>query len=608
MIKKQVQLMNFLKRIDLNRKKFHEVRQMKEKLMELKMRIKCASNQQKASFVIKNITVIDVFQNDRFMADVAIEGGYIIGIGSYEGINEIDGTNQYICPGLIDAHAHIESSLVSPKEYYKEALKHGITSMIIDPHEIANVLGIKGIELMLNLSKNIPFDMYVMLPSCVPATTFENSGATLLAADLNPLYCYEKVIGLAEVMNFPAVLNGDDDMLQKLVDATTKGYRIDGHGASFDLNQLNAYITAGILTDHECHTAEEVIERLRRGMYVLMREGSVAKNLKDLIQVASISNSRRICFCTDDKHIDDLIREGSIDQAIKISVNSGLKIETAIQMSTLNTAECYQLKNKGAIAPGFIADFIILDELETFKINSVYKNGKCVVRQGQLQLDEDRETERFIFENTVHLPENLSEKSFEIQASNCQKLNVIEIIPNKLETIHRQYELKALNMTNDVRSCIEEDLLKVAVIERHHLTGNIGLGMLKGLKLQKGAIATTISHDSHNLIVCGTNDADMLEAAKQLKDIGGGIVVVNEGKVLAQIALEIAGLITARPAHEVVSELSLLHEALEQLSPNLGFNPFLTLSFLTLPVIPSIKLTDKGLFDVTIFDFIPVTE
>ena len=600
--------MNFLKRIDLNRKKFHEVRQMKEKLMELKMRIKCASNQQKASFVIKNITVIDVFQNDRFMADVAIEGGYIIGIGSYEGIDEIDGTNQYICPGLIDAHAHIESSLVSPKEYYKEALKHGITSMIIDPHEIANVLGIKGIELMLNLSKNIPFDMYVMLPSCVPATTFENSGATLLAADLNPLYCYEKVIGLAEVMNFPAVLNGDDDMLQKLVDATTKGYRIDGHGASFDLNQLNAYITAGILTDHECHTAEEVIERLRRGMYVLMREGSVAKNLKDLIQVASISNSRRICFCTDDKHIDDLIREGSIDQAIKIAVNSGLKIETAIQMSTLNTAECYQLKNKGAIAPGFIADFIILDELETFKINSVYKNGKCVVRQGQLQLDEERENKRFIFENTVHLPENLSEKSFEIQASNCQKLNVIEIIPNKLETIHRQYELKALNMTNDVRSCIEEDLLKVAVIERHHLTGNIGLGMLKGLKLQKGAIATTISHDSHNLIVCGTNDADMLEAAKQLKDIGGGIVVVNEGKVLAQIALEIAGLITARPAHEVVSELSLLHEALEQLSPNLGFNPFLTLSFLTLPVIPSIKLTDKGLFDVTIFDFIPVTE
>ena len=544
---------------------------MKEKLMKLKTRIKCASNQQKASFVIKNITVIDVFQNDRFMADVAIEGGYIIGIGSYEGINEIDGTNQYICPGLIDAHAHIESSLVSPKEYYKEALKHGITSMITDPHEIANVLGGKGIELMLNLSKNIPFDMYVMLPSCVPATTFENSGATLLAADLNPLYCYEKVIGLAEVMNFPAVLNGDDDMLQKLVDATTKGYRIDGHGASFDLNQLNAYITAGILTDHECHTAEEVIERLRRGMYVLMREGSV-------------------------------------DQAIKIAVNSGLKIETAIQMSTLNTAECYQLKNKGAIAPGFIADFIILDELETFKINSVYKNGKCVVRQGQLQLDEERENKRFIFENTVHLPENLSEKSFEIQASNCQKLNVIEIIPNKLETIHRQYELKALNMTNDVRSCIEEDLLKVAVIERHHLTGNIGLGMLKGLKLQKGAIATTISHDSHNLIVCGTNDADMLEAAKQLKNIGGGIVVVNEGKVLAQIALEIAGLITARPAHEVVSELSLLHEALEQLSPNLGFNPFLTLSFLTLPVIPSIKLTDKGLFDVIIFDFIPVTE
>lgn len=580
---------------------------MKEKLNELKTRIKCASNQQRASLVIKNVTVIDVFQNDRFVADVAIESGYIVGIGTYSGVEEIDGTDKYICPGLIDAHAHIESSLVSPREYYKEALKHGITSMITDPHEIANVLGVKGIELMLNLTKDIPFDMYVMLPSCVPATTFENSGATLLANDLKPLYEHEKVIGLAEVMNFPAVLNGEEDMLQKLTDASSFGYRIDGHGAGFDLNQLNAYITAGILTDHECHNAEEVIDRLRRGMYVLMREGSVAKNLKELIQVASIANSRRICFCTDDKHIDDLIQEGSIDQAIKIAVNSGLKVETAIQMSTLNTAECYQLKNKGAIAPGFVADFLLLDDLETFKIHSVYKNGTCVVHQEKLLLTETSPQTPIVFENSVHLPKDLNLHSFEILTNGCKILNVIEIIPNKLETIHRQYSLADLQMNDVVHSSVVNDLLKVAVIERHHLTGNIGLGMLKGLKLQAGAIATTISHDSHNLIVCGVSDENMLVAVRALEAIGGGIVVVKDEKVLAQVPLEIAGLITARSSAEVVKELNLLHEALSCISPNLEFNPFLTLSFLTLPVIPSIKLTDKGLFDVNAFQFISVT-
>lgn len=580
---------------------------MKENLNELKKRIECASNQQQPSLVIKNVTIIDVFQNDRFVADVAVESGYFVGIGTYSGKEEIDGTGKYICPGLIDAHAHIESSLVSPREYYKEALKHGITSMITDPHEIANVLGVKGIELMLHLTKEIPFDMYIMLPSCVPATTFEHSGATLLAKDLKPLYHHEKVIGLAEVMNFPAVLNGEEDMLQKLLDASTLGHQIDGHGAGFDLNQLNAYLTAGILTDHECHTAQEVIDRLRRGMYVLMREGSVAKNLKDLIQVASLANSRRICFCTDDKHIDDLIKEGSIDQAIKLAVHSGLKIETAIQMSTLNTAECYQLKHKGAIAPGFIADFILLDDLETFNIHAVYKNGTCVVHENKLLIDDLPMQVPMIVENSVHLPKDLNVTSFEISSKDCNVLNVIELIPNKLETIHRQYALTDLNMTDQVHSSVEHDLLKVAVIERHHFTGNIGLGMLKGLKLQAGAIATTISHDSHNLIVCGVSDEEMLFAAKTLEAIKGGIVVVKDQKVLAQIPLEIAGLITARSCDEVVQELHHLHEALECLSPQLNFNPFLTLSFLTLPVIPTLKLTDKGLFDVNRFEFISVT-
>lgn len=577
----------------------------KEQLIE---RIYCASGAQSCDLVIKNITIIDVFQNDQFISDVAIHDGHIVGIGTFSGKEEIDGTGKYICPGLIDAHAHIESSLVSPREYYKQALKHGITSMITDPHEIANVLGKEGIELMLQLSEGIPFDMYVMLPSCVPATQFENSGSVLLAKDLNPLYQHQKVIGLAEVMNYPAVVNGEEDMVQKLLDAKSKGLVIDGHGAGFDLEMLNAYVTAGIKTDHECHTAQEVIDRLRRGMYVLMREGSVAKNLKELIRVASMANSRRICFCTDDKHINDLIKEGSINQSIKIAVESGLKPETAIQMCTLNTAECYQLSHKGAIAPGYVADFIILESLEEFKIESVYKNGKRVVYHGHLEGEECPLTVDLSFAKTsVSLPA-LDESSFNISIHQQSQLNVIEIIPNKLETIHQTYSLQELGFEQEVTSRIDLDLLKVAVIERHHLSGNIGLGILKGLKLKTGAIATTISHDSHNMIICGTNDSDMLLAAKELEQINGGIIVVEDGKVLATISLEIGGLITLRESKQVVEELQQLHEAIERIAPNLEFNPFLTLSFLTLPVIPSIKITDKGLFDVTQFQFISVIE
>lgn len=568
--------------------------------------IKCASRQQICELVIKNVKVIDVFQNDQFIADVAIHDGYIVGLGDYIGLEEIDGSEKFICPGLIDAHAHIESSLVSPREYYKQALKHGITSVITDPHEIANVLGIRGIELMLKLTEGAPFDMYVMLPSCVPATNFENSGATLLAKDLKPLYDHPKVIGLAEVMNYPAVVNGEEDMMQKLIDAKDRGLTIDGHGASFDLDMLNSYVMAGISTDHECHTAQEVIDRLRRGMYVLMREGSVAKNLKELITVASMANSRRICFCTDDKHIDDLMREGSINQSIKIAIESGLKPETAIQMCTLNTAECYKLSDKGAIAPGFVADFVLLNDLEQFQIESVYKQGKRVVHQGQLEVHQETELVDLSFaQSSVNLP-NLTTHSLKIPMVAGQYLNVIEIIPNKLETIHQIYSLSELGFEYEVTSVVEKDLLKVAVIERHHLTQNIGLGILKGLKLKQGAIATTISHDSHNLIVCGTNDADMIFASKQLEQMKGGIIVVKNGEVLASISLEIAGLITDKPSELVVEELKQLHEAVHLIAPDLDYNPFLTLSFLTLPVIPCIKLTDKGLFDVTEFKFISI--
>ncbi|MDU1313828.1 MAG: adenine deaminase [Clostridium septicum] len=569
--------------------------------------IKAASKSTLCDLVIKNITVIDVFQNDSFISDVGIKDGFFVGLGNYEGLETIDGTGKFICPGLIDAHAHIESSLITPNEYYKTALLHGITSMITDPHEIANVLGIKGIELMINLSENIPFDFYFMLPSCVPATSFESSGAILEKDDLSPLYNSPKVLGLAEVMNFPAVLNCDEKMIDKIWDAKSKGLIIDGHAAGFNETHLNAYATANILTDHECHNANEVINRLRRGMYVLIREGTVAKNLKELIKAASISNSRRICLCTDDKHIDDLIINGSIDNSIKMIINYGLKPETAIQMSTLNTSECYNLKHKGAIAPGYIADFLILDDLNNFKINSVYKNGNLVVKDNKLVNIYDSKDPKLDFKNSINLP-SISKENFKITTKNKSFLNVIEIIPNKLESNHLKINIDNLKLKEEFHSNVTLDLLKVAVIERHNATSNIGLGIIKGLNIKEGAIATTIAHDSHNMIVCGCNDDDMLFAIEELKKLNGGIIVVKNRKVLASIQLEIGGLITSRKSEEVVKDLNNLHTSINTIAPTIDFNPFLTLSFLSLPVIPSLKITDKGLFDVTKFKFINIAE
>ena len=567
--------------------------------------IKASSKAEICDIVINNITIVDVFQNSSFIDNVAIKNGVIVGFGNYSGQVEIDGTGKFICPGLIDAHAHIESSLVTPKEYYKAALLHGITSIVIDPHEIANVLGEKGIKLIMDLAKDTPFDYYFMLPSCVPATSFETSGAILGSEDLHPLYKEPNVLGLAEVMNFPAVKNCSEDMINKLWDAKTNGFIIDGHCAGFTNDMLNVYATANVSTDHESNLPEQVIEKLRRGIYVHLREGSVAKNLKDLIKVASISNSRRICFCTDDKHIDDLIKNGSMDSSIRTAISYGLAPETAIQMCTLNTSECYNLKYKGAIAPGYIADFIILDDLSNFKINSVYKNGTLVVKDNELVYTAEKSDFKFPNLNNINI-KNLNSKDFEINIEGKTELNVIEINPNKLESNHKKIHINTLRNSKVFESDIDLDLLKIAVIERHKNTGNIGLGVIEGLNLKSGAIATTIAHDSHNLIVCGTSDEDILFAIEELKKINGGIVVVKNGKVLASIQLEIAGLITSREAKEVIYDLEKLHSSIKEIAPDINFNPFLTLSFLSLPVIPDLKITDKGLFDVNKFEFIDI--
>lgn len=568
--------------------------------------IKASSKQIPCDLVIKNITVIDVFQNSTFVSDVAIHGKYIVGLGKYSGLNEIDGTGKYICPGLIDGHAHIESSLLTPREYYKTALLHGITSIIVDPHEIANVLGVEGINLMINLSKNIPLDFYFMLPSCVPATPFENSGAILNSSDLKPLYNNEKVLGLAEIMDIQSVINCESDMINKLYDAYKNNVIIDGHGAGFDIDKLNTYATSYIKTDHECHTYDELIERVRRGMYVHIREGTVAKNLKELIKGVSIHNSRKLCLCTDDKHIDDLLKQGSIDNSIRLCIKNGLNPEISIQMATLNPAECYGLKTKGAIAPGYIADFLILDSLHDFKISSVYKNGFLVVKNNSL-INKTDDSFEINVKTTINIP-NLTKKHFNISLQNKSVINVIEIIPNSLKTNHIKIDVSTLSNQSEFTPCTEKDLLKIGVIERHNNTKNIGLGVVKGLKLNSGAIATTIAHDSHNLIVCGTNDDDMILACNKIKEIGGGIVIVNEGNLISHLKLEIGGLITNRSTEEVINDLSKLHLEIKKLCPSINFNPFLTLSFLSLPVIPEIKITDKGVFDVNNFKFINVAE
>lgn len=574
----------------------------------LKDNINASNKYIPCDLVIKNISVVDVFQCSTFMSDVGIKNGYIVGLGEYSGDIEIDGTGKYLCPGLIDSHAHIESSMLTPNEYYKVVLKHGVTSTIADPHEIANVLGLVGINMMLDLSKNIPFDFYFMAPSCVPSTKFESSGSILNSTDLISFYSNPKILGLAEVMNYPSVANCEDDMIAKLYDAISNNLLIDGHGAGLSTSEVNLYATANIKTDHECHTCKELLERVRRGIYVLMREGTIAKNLNDLVKVANVFNSRRLCLCTDDKHVDDLYIEGSIDHCIKVCINNGIKPEMAIQMATLNAAECYKLKDKGAIAPSYIADFIILDDLNTFKINSVYKNGILAVSDDTIVTHTSSINNTAPISHTFNIP-TLSKSSFKIDIKNKSILNIIELIPNKLESTHLKIDIHTLNLKDEFISLTNEiDLLKVAVIERHSSSNNLALAILKGLQLKSGAIATTISHDSHNLIVCGTNDEDMLFAANELKNLNGGIVVVNNCKILASIQLEIGGLMTKNSYKDVIKSISKLDKAINTIAPTLDFDPFLTLSFLSLPVIPEIKVTDKGLFDVINFKFIDIAE
>ncbi|HZH59567.1 MAG TPA: adenine deaminase [Metabacillus sp.] len=567
-------------------------------------KLAASAKKTKADIVVKNGKIIDVFNGEFIEEDIAIQDGVIIGIGQYEGENIIDAKGKYISPGFIDGHVHIESAMVTPQQFSQVVVPHGVTTVITDPHEIANVSGSAGIQFMIDSAKNLPLNIFFMLPSCVPATPFENAGATLSAQDLKPFYQEQSVVGLAEVMDFPSVFHQEQSMMEKLVDANQLGKKIDGHAAGISGDALNVYATAGIKTDHECVTPDEAYERLKRGMYLMLREGSAARDVKALLPVITEKNARRCLFVTDDKHLDDLIAEGSIDYNILLSIENGLDPITAYQMATLHAAECFGLDTKGAIAPGYDADFVFLDDLEAVKVNEVFIKGELIAADGHcVHSSYKEETIPSALLNTIHIHE-IGLENIQITCPKEASANIIEIIPNKIITKHIVEKVDSID--GYFQPSITNDQLKMAVIERHTSTGNIGLGIVKGFGLTSGAIASTVAHDSHNIIALATNDQDLLKAVDALKAMGGGLVVVKEQEVIASLPLEISGLMTTTPFTQINEKLKQIDKALYEIGFSKNFNPFLTMSFLALPVIPELKLTDLGLFQVKDFKHISV--
>ena len=568
--------------------------------VELKRtRINVALGKQEADLVIKNGNIINVFTKEIIKADIAVYQGLIVGVGSYSGKNEIDATGKYISPGLIDSHVHMESSMVTPAEFAKAILPHGTTTIIADPHEIANVCGINGIMFMLNNTRELPLNAYVMIPSCVPATPFENNGAHLNPEFMEPLKTFDRILGLGEVMDYNAILNGDENMLRKidLFDYTI----IDGHSPFLTGKELNAYRTSGISTDHECSTVEEALERLRLGMYVQIREGSAAKNLETLVTglMEKGIGFDRCVFCTDDKHLEDIRRDGHISYNIKKAISCGLDPIEAVCMATRNAAQCYKLKRLGAVAPGYSADLIILNDLNSFEIDQVFYRGKQVAAPKLTVNIPNIIEDKNVF-NTVRT-RALKKQDLDIGLSG-EEAAVIRVLPHELITRKERAKVPV----KDGFFAADGRYSKLAVIERHKAMNHIGLGIVSGFNIKNGAIASTVAHDSHNLIVIGDNDEDMLLAVKEIKRVNGGYTVVSEGKVVDTLELPIAGLMSDRPAEYVEEKLKVMLEKAYGLGVNSGIDPFVTLSFLALPVIPELRVTDLGLFDVSEFKFIEI--
>ncbi len=570
-------------------------------MASLKDRIRIASGEGKADLLIRNGRVVNVFSGEIEKKDVAIFGGVIVGFGDYPAREIIDVKGDFLCPGLIDGHVHIESSMVTIPEFARAVLPNGTTTVIIDPHEIANVLGGKGIRFMAESARRIPLNVFVMIPSCVPATHMETSGAILKAVDLKPFAKEPWAIGLAEMMNFPGVISRDPEVLKKIEMA--KGKRIDGHAPSLSGKGLYAYLSAGIRSDHECTTLKEAKEKMENGMWIMIREGTTARNLKGLLPLVTSKNSRRFFFVTDDRHPKELLEEGHVNSMVRKAIQWGTDPILAIQMATLNGAEYFRLDDLGALAPGYRADVITFDSLARFRVKKVFKDGVLVAEDGKIL---PRSMGTLPFSPGIRkrgLRIKTIKKNDLLLRSDEPFAKIIQLIPNQIAT---NKVVKKIPLKDGVAfPDIEEDILKIIVVERHRATGNIGIGFVRGFGLKKGAIGSTVAHDSHNLVIVGTNDRDILKTIEVIQAMGGGLAVVSGEKVVASLPLPIAGLM----AEEPIAQVNLRLEALLRAAKNIGCkiqDPFMTLSFLSLPVIPELKITDKGLIDVNQFKIVPL--
>ncbi len=555
--------------------------------------IQTALGETRPDLVLQNGKVINVFTGEIVSADIAITRGVISGVGKYSGKSNIDLDGKYVAPGFINAHCHVESSMVTPPAYCIEELKWGVTTVITDPHEITNVAGGDGVQFMLDSSDNLPMNYYVQLPSCVPATPFEHAGAVFTADKMEPFLSHPRVLGLGEMMNYPGVSGCDPEVMAKL--ELFDGRVIDGHAPGVTGNALQAYAAAGIHTDHESVTYEEALEKLRAGMAVLVREGSASKNLRDILSgvIANGIDTTNMAFCTDDKHLSDIRREGTILHNIKLAISLGMRPVAAIQMATINAARIYGLRDLGAVAPGYRADLVILNDLKGLSVDEVYKDGKAYTEHATPRKSAHAGAEILHTVNLAPLEENAFSLPDRVEYP------VIQIIPGQIAT------KKSTVGAQDVEERIASGALrKIAVVERHHATGMIGVGLIAGYGLTHGAVATTVAHDSHNLIVVGDNDADMAAAVRELERVQGGYTIVADGEIKGTLTLPVCGLMSDKPVETLIQNLENLIETARQAGVREGIDPFITLSFMALPVIPEIRITDMGIFDVTKFEFV----
>ncbi len=569
----------------------------------LQRRIRVARGEIPAELVLRNARLVNVCSGECYPADIAIADGRVVGISApgegYRGHEERDLQGRWLAPGLIDGHMHIESTMLVLSEFARIVTPRGVTVVILDPHEFANVMGVAGIRYVLESGRDLPLSSYIMLSSCVPASAYESPYRVLTAEDLLPLLEDERVLGLAEMMNMPGVLHADEQVLAKIVATQKRGLVVDGHAPGLDGPDLCAYATAGVMSDHECTTLEEARQRIRLGMWLMIREGSAARNLDTLLPLVKELHPPRVFFVTDDRDPQDLTTRGDVDSMVRRAIELGLDPVEAVRLASYNTAQYFRLYDRGAIAPNFIADLVVLDDLNTFKVESVYKDGKLVARDGRLLVDTPAASFTGVT-GTVHIG-NVSENDLRVPGK-PGLIEVVGIEPGQITTKHLREQAALRN--GEIVSDPSRDLLKLVVIERHHASGNIGLGMVKGFGLRKGALASSVAHDAHNLVIAGVDDNDILRAARVLEEMGGGFACVVDGEVRASVPLPFGGLVSPLPAAELVQQLRVLDAAAAELGCTLE-HPCMTLSFLSLSVIPSLKLTDQGLIDVETFTLLP---